>query len=971
MAPSSPSDDDVVVLELTDPCAVDDQSSRDEISISTSDIHSWNLDLILCSRIVKVHANRSRLVEESCYFRGLLSGSFSESSLHQVSVQWNTEGVLSVLRYIHGHSLNVMPDNFLLLLEAALYFGVDNLYLECETWFRHITSVKDLHIQQMPLEMVLEIWKFGREHGIKFVQELCESYLSQHFAWASSCSSFGDIPYDLLLSCLEHPWLTVECEKQLCEALETWLANNNKSLDGLPSNSSIDKFDILKKVKVSLLPLEYAAGLRRRLLQFADEVICSILNLLKDSSYSLMHAVTRGDTEKYRIRLTQYSEIVLSGCTHLTAPFLFLAVLPHGLDVMQKARIIRALVELDGHRGDYYRILEKSPNILCFGHVNEVNISMCLKMNFGAAIAWLHMAFPSLKILKASHCLHFTMEDLFYLIRKCLLMNEVDLTVDVSPVTPTISVLSATVEGSQFFDGKPRKNSEKVIPLSNIGKYSLGKPVVANISKLTLEGRNDITDSDLLCISILSDSLDYLNIKGCTMVTDMGISNLICKCRKVHSLVLSYTSFGRISILTLCSSNTSSDGSHGVYHCHKHSDMMAFGLQQLHLDSCKGVDQTSMAQLMSHTYMLKILSLKDTCLIDDALYEFMGSSLESLDVSETMVSSQALTHIIKMNPRMRCLKATCCRNLYQFKDKSMPDISSSTSEDLFRELGKTCILEEVALGWGFSSFQLEMLKPSISKLRAITLGLGASLDNQTLSVIPEVCPQLESVILNFQVISDNVVRKILQSLKQLQMLWLCCCLGDLTSFSLRISNVNIKTLKLEWVTPWMTNTDLVVLTENCPSLVELSLSGCKLLDSSTQEIISSGWPGLTLIHFESCGKVTAHGVSSLFNCKAVEDLLLRHNGRGIGRNVIYDAASKLPLLRKLALDLCDACDGGFDGPNLTERLYMRNIRISRCMSHKCGLELQSAEAFKPVHKETIVMEWTSAELRTIIVKERI
>ncbi|ONK55295.1 uncharacterized protein A4U43_UnF5450 [Asparagus officinalis] len=55
----------------------------------------------------------------------------------------------------------------------------------------------------------------------------------------------------------------------------------------------------------------------------------------------------------------------------------------------------------------------------------------------------------------------------------------------------------------------------------------------------------------------------------------------------------------------------------------------------------------------------------------------------------------------------------------------------------------------------------------------------------------------------------------------------------------------------------------------------------------------------------------------------------------------------------------------------TERLYMRNIRISRCMAHKCGLEFQSAEAFKPVHKETIVMEWTSSELRTIIVKERI
>jgi len=46
-----------------------------------------------------------------------------------------------------------------------LFFGVDNLFSECETWFRHVTSEKGLHIQEMPLEMILDIWKFGWEHG--------------------------------------------------------------------------------------------------------------------------------------------------------------------------------------------------------------------------------------------------------------------------------------------------------------------------------------------------------------------------------------------------------------------------------------------------------------------------------------------------------------------------------------------------------------------------------------------------------------------------------------------------------------------------------------------------------------------------------------------------------------------------------------------------------------------------------------
>lgn len=116
------------------------------------------------------------------------------------------------------------------------------------------------------------------------------------------------------------------------------------------------------------------------------------------------------------------------------------------------------------------------------------------------------------------------------------------------------------------------------------------------------------------------------------------------------------------------------------------------------------------------------------------------------------VSTQALTFIIKRNPHMRCLKATSCRNLRKINCNCMPNASSSHCEDLLCVLGKKCVLEEVAFGWGFSLFQLKMLKPAIRNLKAITMGLGASVDNQILGVIPEVCPQLGSVILIFQVI---------------------------------------------------------------------------------------------------------------------------------------------------------------------------------------------------------------------------
>ncbi|RZR77529.1 hypothetical protein BHM03_00002641 [Ensete ventricosum] len=102
------------------------------------------------------------------------------------------------------------------------------------------------------------------------------------------------------------------------------------------------------------------------------------------------------------------------------------------------------------------------------------------------------------------------------------------------------------------------------------------------------------------------------------------------------------------------------------------------------------------------------------------------------------------------------------------------------------------------------------------------------------------------------------------------------------------------------------------------------------------------------------------------------ELIFREpQGKGIERNFIYEAASKLPLLRKLALDLCDACEGGFDSPSHAERCFLSTVTISRCKSQKCAFDSQTMEAFGSVHKETIVIEWDGKEARTTVVKERL
>ena len=61
-------------------------------------------------------------------------------------------------------------------------------------------------------------------------------------------------------------------------------------------------------------------------------------------------------------------------------------------------------------------------------------------------------------------------------------------------------------------------------------------------------------------ISKFCASLHDLNLKRCISVTDVGISNLICKCMKLHSIVVCNTSFGKNSVLALCSGVSSNYG---------------------------------------------------------------------------------------------------------------------------------------------------------------------------------------------------------------------------------------------------------------------------------------------------------------------------------------------------------------------------------------------------------------------------
>ncbi|KAJ0726600.1 putative chromatin remodeling & transcription regulator BTB-POZ family [Helianthus annuus] len=865
-------DDDVwVVLKCIDPDESNPNEVDDEVQISTADVYSWNFSSILQHRILKLKAHRNRLIENSSYFHGLLGGNFRDPD-DEVLIQWNRSTFLSLLASVFGSPLDVTSQNFLSIFEGALYFGMEMILSQCKMWLAKALSMTG--VPSVQLNDLVSIWEFGSEL-LDYLHELCTSYLARNFVWALSCPSFGDVPYDLLLSTIKHPHLTVDSEKQLCDHLLLWIdANKECCTEDLC-------ITLLKQIRISLLPLWFAAGKNtyQSLSMCSNGSSCGALTLLKQPLTCLRGD---GDLLNLKIRLTEFTQRVdLAGCPQITPVVLLLSMLPSSfsLEPLTRNKIVQLLINHESLRGNSCELWSR----LTFEAMHEIDISNCPMLHLEDAVECFSKSFPSLRKLKAANCLRFrTRKLLQLLVDRCPLLCDIDLTVDVSPVIITQMSVTESSFGS----------------ISSPLPVLCSRPLPSNITKLTLEGLIDVTDYDLQRISDICVSLTYISLKGC---------------------------------------------------------ILGSNLQMLHIGGCKGISMMSLSKLMSQAYMLKNLCLRDTEVVDDCLFNLGGSSLEVLDVSNTKVSAAAMAHVIGQNPGLKCLKARGCKNLLQQGSKT-------ENKNLYVELGKVCKLDEISVGWGFSFLSLEGLKPAVSFLKAIEVGLGGLLGHDGLKWLPLTCPLLESIVLYFQVISDDLIVNMLESLRHLKSLALCHCLGETSSLSFKVSMPNLRKLRLERVAPWMRNADLISLSQNCANLIELSLLGCRLLDSESQKIISRGWPCLTSVHLEECGQVTSNGVEALFDCHALEDVLLRHNGSGIQKGFIGDAVTKLPMLRKLSLDICDAKYGEFDIPELDDRHLLNHVKIARCKSRNVGAS---------VHRETLVLMWDGKQIIRTLVKERV
>ncbi|XP_042012330.1 BTB/POZ domain-containing protein FBL11-like, partial [Salvia splendens] len=411
-----------------------------QITISTSEISNWNLPSILSHKLLRIEVNPHRLTEESSYFRGLLGGSFSESCLDSVSIQWSLESFVTVLRIVYGCEGEISSDNFISLNEAALFFGVDKLLDMCRLWLAEVTSYTGHQSPQLFLDDLIRIWKYGLEHAYDFILQLCTSYLARNFMWALNFNCYADVPYKLLYSCIRHPDLTVDSERHFADAILVWLNVNAIESEDWRSN------DLCRQIRISLLPMWFVAGKRRCqfFAKFADEATGAILKIQRHHPTTLTKIFREGELNQIRVRLTKYTQKVdISGCPHITAGLFLLSVHPSSnANRILKKITKKSYIDHVKTGGDDLKTLLELGQITIFKGVQELDISNCPSYCLESAIEILRKSFPSLRSLRATYFLNFNAKKLHQLVQKFPLLTTIDLTLDVDPVIPTqVSVM--------------------------------------------------------------------------------------------------------------------------------------------------------------------------------------------------------------------------------------------------------------------------------------------------------------------------------------------------------------------------------------------------------------------------------------------------------------------------------------------------------------------------------------------------
>ncbi|XP_024398316.1 BTB/POZ domain-containing protein FBL11 isoform X3 [Physcomitrium patens] len=746
---------------------------------------------------IRIRVDKELLSQHSTYFKGYLN--FSERNCESLNVNWSLPIFCDLLRCIHGFEPCLSSSMIASLIEGAIYFGVEDVITKCKAWVASDTFCVKWKIEDDLVSELLSIWLSATVNGVKSIEQLCIKSLAVNFAQAMRQESFVTLPLSLLEASIDHPQLTIKSEMDLCKALLLWYESQKRN----SRNGAVvdDPILLFKKIQLNLLPIDFI--LRELVGKYplnifhvsvaATESDVDVLNSIIDFKGELAAKPVKDYLNfKPVIRLTDHlKELDLSGCHQITCHHLISAAAQNGMKPKRIAQ--KTLVTIEQ---------ETWPELAEFINLETLILSHCWRVEQRNLVTWLNLVCPNLRELRAPHC-----------------PQLLQVILEIGSGLPNLSVLDLSVsEELVEIEGVVTRTKSTIsqrLPL----RWSFGKLHETNkLTDLSLRGHSEITDEILLFIARSCPLLRVVDLGGCLELSDVGFAAFLnfqenlafqWNCWGVFHQKLSAagTRFGPVSCKALISQ----------------ANISVNVLDTLNLNKCLALGCGHLSNLLQVLPSLVSLELAFTRLDDMALSAFSGTSLRHLNIRETKVSGGVLYRILARNFDLKDLNIRGCTQLALNSFDHLP------SEKTFERMW-----ENVGIGWGLSDSTISSFGFASCTLQNFAVGVGGTISEETLLCIAEQCHELKRLSLCFQFVADEGLIQAVSQLKSLHTLELqnmACAPRNLLT-EIASSLPNLRNLKLERVTPLLSDDDLLLFSQSCTGLQSLSLLGCHLLTSN-------------------------------------------------------------------------------------------------------------------------------------------
>ncbi|XP_067943792.1 kelch-like protein 8 isoform X2 [Watersipora subatra] len=198
-----------------------------------------DLELKVGTRLFRCH--RVVLSCTSRYFRSMFTSQMRESRSSSVELKdLDVTAVDSLLQFAYTGRLTITIDSAQALLHASSFLQFDLVAQACSDFMK----------QQLHPSNCLEIKKFAEQHGHTDLEELANSYISDHFNEMVDREEFMSMSPQYLADIIGSDELNVDSEIQVYEAVILWVKHD---IEGRKQTLA----PLLAKVKLPLLPASY------------------------------------------------------------------------------------------------------------------------------------------------------------------------------------------------------------------------------------------------------------------------------------------------------------------------------------------------------------------------------------------------------------------------------------------------------------------------------------------------------------------------------------------------------------------------------------------------------------------------------------------------------------------------------------------------------------------------------------------